>query len=485
VNADDRIEQLRSVVAGAERAGERTYEVRSPATGAPLAAVQCAAPADVDAAVAAARTSFDTVRWQPLRERVALCHRVADLLEQHAEPLGRELSEEHGKPLAEARGELAASVVNMRVFAEEVRRLDGWSPGVDDPAKRVLVLRQARGVWAFLTPWNFPLMVPLEYIGPALATGSPFVWKPAPTTARIAHRLHALLLEAGAEPGAVNLLLTDAVEEAQQLVAHEGVDCVGLTGGSRTGAAVARAAWDKHLLLELGGNGPVVVLDDADVDLAAAAIANAAFLNAGQVCSAAGRVLVAEEIADALAERLATAADEIVLGDPLADGTTMGPVHVASVADTMARHVADAVERGADLLSGGERLAGRPTDHFFRPTVLDRVPSDSQVLAEETFGPIAPLTRVASPEALLAQANGGPFGLVAALFTSSLDRAFHWGERLEAGSVVVNDTSNYWEPHLPFGGWAGTRSGRGRVGGRAALAEFTQSKTLSLHVGGR
>src|SRR5262245_7886237 len=343
---------LGSYVAGAWRTSEDTYPLVSPASGEELARVGRATADDVDQAVRAAREAFEVTRWSPTAERAALCHRIADLVEQRHEDLAVELAQEHGKPLAEARGEIAAGATGFRLAAEEAKRLDGYLPQTEDAGKRVLVIKQALGVWAILTPWNFPFNIPIEYLGPALATGSPFVWKPAPTTARIAVRLAELMLQAGAPDGAVNLLLTDSIEPARHLVGHPGIDAVGLTGGSATGAAVAQAAWDKHLLLELAGNGPGIVLDDADLDRAVPAIAHAAWTNAGQVCSAAGRLLVARGVADDLAERVARHATGRLLGDPLDPRVQMGPVHVEAVAGTMDQHIEDATRRGAIVLAG-------------------------------------------------------------------------------------------------------------------------------------
>jgi acyl-CoA reductase-like NAD-dependent aldehyde dehydrogenase len=464
------------------RVSEDTYSLRSPSTGEELAQVGRATRRDVDAGVNAARSVYEVTRWLPIVERAALCHRCADLIEERAEELAIELSEEHGKPLAEARDEVAAGAKGFRLAAEEAKRLDGYSPQAEDPKKRVLVIRQTRGVWALLTPWNYPFNIPIEYLGPALATGSPFVWKPAPTTSRIAVRLTEIMIEAGAPDGLVNLVLTDSIDTASYLVTHSGIDAVGLTGGSATGAAVAKAAWDKHLLLELGGNGPVIVLDDADVELALPAIAHSAFTNAGQVCSAAGRLLVDERVADEVASQVTKWAGSLVLGPSLKDGIGIGPVHVESVAQTMDRHVSDAVDRGSQVLVGGARSSGHDTDLFYEPTVLDEVPVDAMVNREETFGPIAPIVRLKDDDAVLEAANRSRHGLVAAVFTSSLKRAFRFAERLESGTVVVNDTSNYWELHLPFGGRAGRESGRGRLGGRHTLEEFTQLKTISIDV---
>ena len=475
-------ETLSSVIAAAGHGGANVFELRSPASGKLLAHVRGAGRETVDAAVSAARDAFATTRWAGLTERVGWCARAAAAIEARADGLAADLAEEQGKPLHEAAGEIAAGARGFRLAAEAARGLDGYSPPVEDAAKRVVVIRQPRGVWAVLTPWNFPFNIPIEYLGPAVATGSPVIWKPAPTCARIASRLVDLLHGAGVPPGLVNLVLTDDVVVAQGLVTHQGVDAVGLTGGTRTGEAVARAAWDKHLLLELGGNGPVIVLDDADMDRASAAVASAAFTNAGQVCSAAGRVLVAEAVADELADGLTRSAGAIVLGAPDRQGVTMGPVHTEAVAATMDRHIADALAHGATVRAGGRRAAGHPTELFYEPTVLDDVPRTADVAREETFGPIAPLVRSASDEELLEIANASEHGLVAAVFTRSLQRAWHFAERLESGSVVVNDTSNYWELHLPFGGRGGRASGRGRVGGRHTLEEFTELKTISFDV---
>lgn len=472
---------LGSCLAGEWRAEADTYPLRSPSTGEELARVARATEKDIDKAVGAARVAFESTRWSPMAERAALCHRCADFIEERAEGLARALAEEHGKPLAEAATEIATGAKGFRLAAEEIKRLDGFSPQTEDPNKRVLVIRQTLGVWALLTPWNFPFNIPIEYLGPALATGSPFVWKPAPSTARIAVLLTEIMIEAGAPAGLVNLILTDSIATASYLVTHPGIDAVGLTGGSATGASVARAAWDKHLLLELGGNGPVIVLDDADVDLALPAIAHSAFANAGQVCSAAGRLLVSERVANDVTSQVTNWAETIVLGPSLQNGISMGPVHMESVASTMDRHVSDAVERGARVLAGGARATELGTDLFYQPTVLDDVAVDAAVNREETFGPIAPIVRL-KEDAVLEAANASSHGLVAAVFTGSLKRAFRFAERLESGTVVVNDTSNYWELHLPFGGRAGRDSGRGRLGGRHGFEEFTQLKTISIDI---
>jgi succinate-semialdehyde dehydrogenase/glutarate-semialdehyde dehydrogenase len=469
-------------IAGAWRDGDASWINVAPATGDTVATCFRATPADVDQAVAAARVAYEHTRWSAVRERAGWAARVADALQRRAESLARTLAIEHGKPLREARAEVAAGVQGFARAAEWMRGYEGRVIPAEDPAMRVLTVHQPRGVWAALTPWNFPVNIPIEYLGPAIVTGSPVIWKPAPSTTLVATMVMEAVLEADLPTGLVQMVPSDETAVAQHLVTHPGVDAVALTGGSATGEAVAKAAWNKHLLLELGGNGPVVVLDDADLELAAHIVASSSFTNAGQVCSAAGRVLVAESVADELAARVVAAAASLVVGNPLEETVTMGPVHNAAVARTTQAHIADAVSRGATVLCGGSRVDGMPTELFVEPTVLDHVPVDAEIARYETFGPVAPLVRLAGDDALLQAANRSDLGLVAAVVTRSIDRAFRFAQRLEAGGVVVNATSNYWELHLPFGGWSGKRSGRGRLGGRAVLDEFCQSKTISIHV---
>lgn len=474
--------QLRSFIAGDWAPVGGGYELTSPGSGVPVSHVTNASKEDVDRAVEAAREAFETTRWIPMRDRVAMCERIARLIEENADRLAADLSEEHGKPLVEAQGEIEAGAWGFRLAAQELRRLDGYIPPTQDPDKRVLVIRQPRGVWALLTPWNFPFNIPIEYLATALATGSPFVWKPAPSTPLIATRLLELILEADVPERAVNLLLTDSIEVSQHLVTHPGIDAVGLTGGAATGRKIAQLAWDKHLLLELGGNGPVIVLDDADLETALPAVGMSAFRNAGQICSAAGRLLVADRIAGDLVAGLEDLAGGIVLGPPANPSTVMGPLHTEGVAVLMDRHVSDALERGAKLVAGGARASGFPTKLYYRPTVLDHVPLEAQLNSEETFGPIAPVVRMKDDDEILEAANAGFHGLTCAVFTNSLQRAFKFAERLETGTVVINDRSTYWELHLPFGGRQGRQSGRGRLGGRHTMEEFTQVKTISIDV---
>ncbi|MFI0372204.1 aldehyde dehydrogenase family protein [Actinomadura sp. 1N219] len=470
-----------SWIDGSWRESDTGYPAMNPAEGRPFTELAAASTGDVDAAVASAGAAFRKTRDARPATRAEWCRSAAQALLASHEELAQVLSTEHGKPVAEARGEILFAVRGLEMAAESVLAAGGETPHVQDANKRAIVRREGLGVWAVITPWNFPVNIPVEYIGPALASGNAIVWKPAPTTAVVAAKFREILLSADFPQELLQLVVTNEVAVASHLVTHPGIAAVGFTGGSGTGQSIAKSAWDKKLLLELGGNSPIVVLGDADLDIAATAISNAAFWNAGQVCSAAGKVLVAASCADELTRLLAKQATDTVLGSPLDPEVTMGPVHLESGIARYDRLIQDARERGADVVTGGERLQDED-GFYFPPTVITSVGRDAALFAEETFGPIASLSVFDDEEDMVAAANDGDFGLVGSLFTSDVSKAFRLGERIDCGLVVVNDTSNYWEYSLPFGGAAGRRSGRGRLGGRWVVDEFSQVKTLAIDV---
>ena len=459
-----------------------TAIVMSPATGDPAAEVAAAGPGDVERTVELAHEAFERHRWRTPFERATELERVADVIERRRDELADDLVIEHGKPRAEAYGEVGSAASGFRLAAAEARRLTGETIPVEDPRKRVMTFRQPRGVVVAITPWNFPMNIPVEYVGPALASGNAVILKPAPTTAGIAALLAECIVEAGVPEGLFSLLTGPSVEMASALVQHERVVVVGFTGSSAVGAAIARLASGKELVMELGGNGPIVVLDDADPERAIAAIGAAAFFNAGQSCAAAERVIATERAHDWLVDGLVDYARGIRLGDPRDPASTMGPVNNEGVAAKMDDHVADARALGASVAFGGRRREDQPTSLYYEPTVLAHVPDGAAVTREETFGPIAPVSTYADDRALLAAANASTLGLSSAVFTSDLDRAFWFAERLQTGQVTVNDTSNYWELHLPFGGWAGKASGRGRVGGHHIFEAMTQIRSVAFDV---
>lgn len=300
---------LGSWVQGSWRTGGATMSAVNPSDGSVLAQLGGARAGDVDDAVSTARAAFLRHRSTTATGRARWCHAAAATILQAVDRLSRELAREHGKPVAEAIAEVRSAAHGFEVAAQAALAEEGSVLNVADPDKRVWVRRVPRGVWAVVTPWNFPLNIAVEYLGPALASGNAAIWKPAPSVARIAALFREVLLEADFPQDLLQLVTTGELEVVQHLTTHPGVDAVGFTGGSAAGSSIARACWDKHLLLELGGNSAVVVLDDADLDLAARAIASSAFFNAGQVCSGAGKVLVTRSRAHDLARAVAAYAD--------------------------------------------------------------------------------------------------------------------------------------------------------------------------------
>ena len=464
--------------------GER-LEATSPATGETIGTVPVGTRDDVRRAVAAANASWPG--WAALSafERARACERVAEAIAARRDELARTLTLDQGKPLlAEAYDEVDELEDYWRTAAAEATRVEGLMPPSVQAANRVLVYRVPRGVVGVITPWNWPYTMPAEVLAPALAAGNAVVWAPAPSTAVCAVALAECVAAAELPPGVFNLVTGEGAVVGDEIAASPGTHAIGFVGSIATGHRVAERAAGKALLLEMGGNGPLVVLDDADLDAAAAATLTASFLCAGQSCTAGERFLVHEAVHEEYLDRVTAAiAAGVRLGDPFADETTMGPLNNEPVAAKMDGHVADAVERGAELVAGGRRADGFPTTLYYEPTVLDRVTEEMEVAREETFGPVVPIMTVRSDEEALAIANSSPYGLLAAVFTRDLRRGLRFAEAVRAGWVNVNESSNYWESHLPFGGRSGSMSGVGRVGGRFPLETFTEPKTVVVNLG--
>jgi succinate-semialdehyde dehydrogenase/glutarate-semialdehyde dehydrogenase len=346
----------------------------------------------------------------------------------------------------------------------------------------VLAKHYPRGVYGIITPWNWPLTMAAELIAPALAAGNTFVWTPASSTSVISVALMECIAEGDFPAGAVNLVTGPGAEVGDEVAGHPLVDGVGFVGSTETGASVARRAAGKHVMLELGGNGPQVVFADADLDKAVAGAIVGCYLCAGQSCTAGERILVEEPVRDEFVAKLADAAKALRLGDPFADDTTLGPLNNEGVATKMDQHIADAVKHGAKLVLGGERAKGFPTRLYYHATILDGVQPDMRVSREETFGPIAPIIKFHDESEALRLANDSPYGLLGAVYTKDLSRALRFADGLETGWVNVNESTNYWEAHLPFGGRAGKKSGIGRVGGRFALEQMCDLKTIVIEI---
>jgi succinate-semialdehyde dehydrogenase/glutarate-semialdehyde dehydrogenase len=463
-----------------------TFEATSPATGDVIATVPKGDRADAMRAIEAAHGAADGWARTGAFERAAKMHAVGDLIESRRDDLARTLTLDQGKPLrAEAFDEVDELIEYWRNAAEDAKRLGGELPNSFSPGKRVMLVRRPRGVVGVISPWNWPYTMPAELIAPALACGNTVVWTPAPSTAVCAVALAECIAEADLPAGVFNLVTGPGPVVGDEIARNPGTDGVAFIGSTATGRLVAQAAAGKAALLEMGGNGPLVVMDDANIDAAVDATLTACYLCAGQSCTAGERILVHRAVRDEFVELLARrVAERILLGDPFDDATTMGPLNNEPVAAKMDEHVGDAVARGASVVSGGARAEGFATSLYWQPTVLTDVPADAHVATEETFGPIAPVVAVDSLENAIDLTNQSPYGLLAAIFTANLQDGLEFADRVHTGWVNINESSNYWEAHLPFGGRAGTDSGIGRVGGSHVMQSFTELQTvvLSPHV---
>jgi acyl-CoA reductase-like NAD-dependent aldehyde dehydrogenase len=457
----------------------------SPATGEDLGAVAQGDREDAREAIAAAAKAYPGWAAETAFARAAALHRVADACTRRRDELARACTLDQGKPLSESYDEVDELIVMWRAAAEDGIRLEGAIPNSSTPGARVLLMRRPLGVVAVVTPWNWPYTMPAEIVAPALAAGNTVVWTPAPSTAVCSGLLAECVAEADLPPGAFNFVLGPGPVVGDEIVSHPGTAAVGFIGSTATGRRIAERAAGKSLLLEMGGNGPLVVLDGANVDAATEAAITACFLCAGQSCTAGERLLVHERVRDEFVEKLAGRVQaDVRLGDPFATETTMGPLNNEPVAAKMDAHVGDAVERGARVVSGGARENGFPTPLYWQATILDGVSADAEVAREETFGPVAPVVPVTSLEQAIELTNASPYGLLAAIFTGDVMDGLRFADAVHTGLVNINETTNYWENHLPFGGRAGTDSGTGRIGGRHALERLTELQTIVIGAGG-
>jgi len=460
-------------------------EATSPATGETIGSVPEGTRDDARRAIAAANAAAREWAGRSVFERAAAMERVATIIEERRDELAHTLTLDQGKPLrSESYAEVAELIEYWRMAAGDVRRLEGLMPPSVDASKRVLAYRVPRGVVGVITPWNWPYTMAAEVVAPALASGNTVVWGPATSTSVCSVKLAQCVVDAELPAGVFNLVTGPGSVVGDEIAANAGTQAIGFVGSVATGYRVAERAAGKPLLLEMGGNGPLVVLDDADLDAAVEATLAAAFLCAGQSCTAGERFLVHEDVHDEYLDKLAAAVSRAIrVGDPFADETTMGPLNNEGTAAKMDSHVGDAVERGAVLVAGGARARGFPTDLYYEATVLDRVDNEMEVAREETFGPVVPITTIRSEDEALALIDSSPYGLLAAVFTRDLGRGLRFAEAARAGWVNVNESTNYWESHLPFGGRAGSQSGIGRVGGRFSMETFTELKTVVVNLG--
>ncbi|HEM7770082.1 TPA: NAD-dependent succinate-semialdehyde dehydrogenase [Acinetobacter baumannii] len=452
-------------------------EVNDAATGETLAWVKTYDRAGVEAAINRSAKAQAAWKKQTALARADVLLAWYNLMLEHKENLAQILTAEQGKPLAEARGEIGYAASFIRWFAEQARRIDGEVLTPTLPNQRLLVIKQAIGVTAAITPWNFPAAMITRKAGPAIAAGCSMLVKPAEQTPLTAYALEVLALQAGLPADVLINISGDAVEVGKTLCESDIVRKLSFTGSTQVGRILMQqcAPTIKKLSLELGGNAPVLVFDDANLEQAVQGIMASKYRNSGQTCVCANRIYVQDGIYDALAERLVEAVSKLKVGDGRQEGSTQGPLIDEDAIAKVQSHIADATEKGATVRIGGQRSALGGT--FFEPTVLTGVTQDMKVSKEETFGPLAPLFRFKTEDEAVAMANDTEFGLAAYLFTQSTARQWRVGEALEYGMVGIN-TGAISNEVAPFGGVK--QSGLGREGSKFGIEEYVEMKYLCV-----
>jgi acyl-CoA reductase-like NAD-dependent aldehyde dehydrogenase len=457
--------------------GGEEITVTNPDTGEAVGSVSAATPDQIDLAVASARRAFESWRRTTVLERVEICRRAYDICMERAEEIAVLITRETGKTIRESREEMVEYTADhFRRAAEDVLRHEGKvlpsTQGMN--RKRILIVQEPVGVVAAVSPWNFPVDIagiPIVY---GLAFGCTTVWKPSELSPLCAEAFMDVLHDAGFPPGTANLVHGRG-DVGQALVGHEGVDSVVFTGSIETGEKVARAAGLKNRVLELGGNGPQIVLADADLDAAVEGAIMGCFYLAGQVCTAAERVLVHRDVHEAFVQRLVERTKQLRVGDPLAEETDMGPMCHRGTLERTRAHIEDAVANGAEVVIGGTS-----NGMYHDPTVLTGVTNTMRIAREETFGPVAPIMAFDSLDEALEIANSTEFGLTASVFTKSLNDAWTAAEELRHGTVHINESTNYWDQMAPFGGAKKSGSGRELAGWIADALTETKQITFDL-----
>ena len=476
--ADASLLKTDALIGGQWVAGGARFEVHDPATGQKLAEVANLGPAETKDALAAAERAWPGWRSKTAKERAAVLMKWYALLHQHADDLARIMTAEQGKPLAEAKGEVSYGASFVEWFAEEAKRIYGETIPTTDANKRYLVLKQAMGVCAAITPWNFPIAMITRKVAPALAAGCPVVIKPAEATPLSALAVAELAQRAGMPAGVLNIVTADAansIEVGKVLCESDVVRHLSFTGSTEVGRILMRqcAPTVKKLSLELGGNAPFIVFDDADLDSAVEGAMVSKYRNAGQTCVCANRLYVQAGVYDRFVGKLAEKTKAIKVGNGFEAGVTQGPLIDAQGMAKVESHVADALAKGAKVLAGGKKIGER----FFEPTVLANASADMLCAREETFGPVAPVFRFETEDEAVRLANATEFGLASYFYSRDIGRIFRVAEALEYGMVGVN-TGLISTAEVPFGGVK--QSGLGREGSHHGIDDYVEVKYLCL-----
>ncbi|MEY3135512.1 MAG: Succinate-semialdehyde dehydrogenase GabD [Pseudomonadota bacterium] len=458
--------------------GQSRFDVCDPSTGAKLADVANLGAQDAEAAIAAANAALPAWRNKTSKERSILLRKWYDLLMANVEDLGRIMTAEQGKPFAEAKGEVAYGASFVEWYAEEAKRVNGETLPQFDNNRRLMVIKQPIGVCAAITPWNFPLAMITRKVAPALAAGCTVVIKPAELTPLSALAAGELAIRAGIPAGVINLLTADSdnsIAAGKVFCASDIVRHISFTGSTEVGRILmAQSAPSvKKLSLELGGNAPFIVFDDADIDSAVEGAMASKYRNAGQTCVCANRIYVQESVYDAFVQKFAAKVKALKVGNGFEDGVVQGPLIEPSAIDKVTRHVEDAKAKGGVVLAGGKALNGQ----FFEPTVIGNATSDMLCAKEETFGPFAPVFKFKTEQEAIDAANNTEFGLASYFYSRDVGRIFRVSEGLEYGMVGINVGIIATE-HVPFGGVK--QSGLGREGSRHGMEEYLEMKYLCM-----
>jgi succinate-semialdehyde dehydrogenase/glutarate-semialdehyde dehydrogenase len=463
-----------------DASGGATFDVHDPATGAVLCPVADATPEDGMAAMGAAVKSQPAMAALTPRERADILTRAFDLLHERIDDLALLMTLEMGKPLAEARGEITYAAEFFRHFAAEAVRINGGYQTAPAGGQRFLITKQPVGPCILITPWNFPMAMGTRKLGPAIAAGCASVIKPAPQTPLSMLALVDILIEAGLPEGGVNVITcTDANGVMEPMIRSGLARKLSFTGSTKVGKILLEQCAEKVLRtsMELGGNAPFIVFEDADLDEAVAGLMVAKMRNMGEACTAANRIYVHESIIEEFGRRVADTMSKLTVGRGTEEGVNVGPLIDQAAVDKVSRLVDDAVSKGASVVTGGSTIDG--AGFFFSPTVLTGVAKDAELNAEEIFGPVAPLTPFGEEDEVITIANSTRYGLVGYVFTNDLRRAIRVAEALEFGMVGLNSglVSN---PYAPFGGVK--ESGLGREGGAIGIDEFLETKYIGITV---
>jgi len=460
-----------------QAASGKTIVVRNPATGEAIGEVPALSAAETRAAIEAADRALAGWSAMLAKDRAAILRKLNDLMLANAEDLGVIMTAEQGKPLAEAKGEIAYAASFIEWFAEEGKRIYGDTIPQNAKGRRILVLKQPIGVFAAITPWNFPAAMITRKAGPGWAAGCTGVIRPASQTPFSALALGVLAERAGMPAGVCNVITGPAGEMGGELTSNPLVKKLSFTGSTEVGAKLLAqcAPTIKKTSMELGGNAPFIVFDDADLDAAVVGAMASKYRNAGQTCVCANRILVQDGVYDAFAAKLKVAVEALKVGNGMDAGVTQGPLINADAVKKVEEHIADAVKRGASIVTGGQRHA--IGGNFFQPTILANVPNSADIFREETFGPVAPLFRFKTEEEAIRMSNDTEFGLAAYFYARDVGRIFRVAEGLEYGIVGINEGIISTEV-APFGGMKS--SGLGREGSKYGIEDYLEIKYLAL-----